>query len=492
MVKSLLVRPPAVAGTFYPADPETLRREVQLYLASACPRKLAGELRAILVPHAGYVYSGPVAAEAFLQLTGNWGTVVLLGPAHRESVRGASVWLEGSFSTPLGEVPIDESLAREILEASDLFEDSRSPHMAEHSLEVELPFLQETLKTFRIVPVLMNTHRLDKCRQIGQALGKILAERKTLLVISSDMSHYPDRETARWADATSLLALKHMDPEFLKMTSEILLEHGDKELRCTFCGEAALLAGLEAVKALRANKIELLKYANSADVPEGDPKRVVGYAAAAFLKSDPSPHAALGPLPFGRGEGEGEGLSEAAGRELLRAARISIKGGWQKRALQLLPLSDTPELNLPLNVFVTLWLDGELQGCIGSIQPRETLLEAVRRLARDSAFGDPRGKSMTMADVERLKIDISVLSPFRRVPDAGSIEKGKHGVLLSKGSHHGLFLPDVWEHFATKEEFLDALCEQKMGLPRQAWHDRDMLFETFTTQKIDNVTCEGP
>jgi AmmeMemoRadiSam system protein A len=150
------------------------------------------------------------------------------------------------------------------------------------------------------------------------------------------------------------------------------------------------------------------------------------------------------------------------------------------------PLSDHPELNLPLNVFVTLWLDGELQGCIGSIEPRETLLEAVRRLARDSAFDDPRGITLNPSDLARLKIEISILSPFLRAPGTDAIEMGKHGVLLSKGSRRGLFLPDVWEHFSRKEDFLDALCEQKMGLPRRSWQDSGMVFQTFTTQKIED------
>jgi len=170
---------------------------------------------------------------------------------------------------------------------------------------------------------------------------------------------------------------------------------------------------------------------------------------------------------------------------LLKAARASIVEGLKKMALRMGPLSDEPELNLPVNVFVTLWLDGDLQGCIGSIQPRETLLEAVRRLARDSAFDDPRGRPLSPADLARLKIEISILSPFRRVPEAAAIETGKHGVLLSKGSRRGLFLPDVWEHFSRKEDFLDALCEQKMGLPRRSWQNPDMIFEVFTTQKIE-------
>ena len=164
-------------------------------------------------------------------------------------------------------------------------------------------------------------------------------------------------------------------------------------------------------------------------------------------------------------------MKSAAGQELLQAARASIEDALRKKPLRAGPLSDSPELNLPLNVFVTLWLDGDLQGCIGSIEPRETLLEAVRRLARDSAFDDPRGKSLGPAEAARLKIDVSILSPFRRVPGAAAIETKIHGVMLSKGSHRGIFLPDVWEHFSRKEDFLDALCEQKMGLPRRCWQD---------------------
>ena len=278
-------RPPAAAGLYYPNSPDQLSSEIDRCLNSSPARDLSGELIALLVPHAGVAYSGTVAGEAFRHVGHEWDRVVLLGPAHRVRVEGAALWARGSFETPLGRVPIDEALADELLSASPLFQDQRDAHREEHSLEVELPFLQKTADSCKILPILLNSENPETCRQIGEAFGQVLIGKKALIVISSDLSHYPDRKTARRVDRASLAALKRMDADFLHRTSQVILERGEPELFCTFCGEAALLAGLEAAKVLGADHMELLRYANSADCPEGDPDRVVGYAAAAFVRT---------------------------------------------------------------------------------------------------------------------------------------------------------------------------------------------------------------
>jgi AmmeMemoRadiSam system protein A len=520
-------RPPAVSGAFYPSAPAQLSRDIDRYLRESKSHTLSGDLVALLVPHAGYTYSGAVAGEGFRQLKGGWKTVVLLGPAHHLPVKGAALWSKGVFQTPLGPVPVDEALAQKLLAGTALVRDMRAPHEEEHSLEVELPFLQKTLGKFQIVPLLLNTDDPEVCRHIGQAIGQIIRERihgvreqesissfsadagggpiiddgpptealggDVLIVISSDLSHYPDRQTASRVDRTSLAALERMDTAFLRLSSRFLLRRGEPELYCAFCGESALWAGMEAAKILGADQAQILRYNNSADVPEGQPDRVVGYAAVAFVNRNPAMAVAperfcrgpMGPPPTTAGDDVSCRLDRVAEQALLRAARTSIKEELDGGKYEPLPLSDNPEFNLPAAVFVTLWLRGQLQGCIGSIEPSDTLLESVRRLARDSAFEDPRTIPLRQEDFAAVRIAISILSRLERVSGPEAIEPGRHGVVLRKGSRTGLFLPDVWENLPAKEDFLSVLCEQKLGVDPGAWKKPDVTFDVFTTTKIE-------
>jgi MEMO1 family protein len=279
-----MIHPPSAAGAFYPLDVTKLDQAVDALLTAAAPPKLPGKLVAMLVPHAGYQYSGAVAANGYRRIGKEWETVILIGPFHHGRVDGAALWPTGMFQTALGSVPVDNALAKDLLAASPLFHTWYKPHLQEHSLDVQLPFLQKTLgRPFKIVPILMNSASLEDCRQIGHAIARIAKLRKTLIVISSDLSHYPDSVTASRVDHAMLDAMQTMNPAHLHQTSLALMKN-ERSLTNTMCGETSFLAGLYAAKELGANAAVLLKYANSGEIPSlGDPKRVVGYGAVALV-----------------------------------------------------------------------------------------------------------------------------------------------------------------------------------------------------------------
>ncbi|MCB4755803.1 MAG: AmmeMemoRadiSam system protein B [Elusimicrobia bacterium] len=469
-------RPPVVAGSFYPGDANTINQMVDQYLAQANPPPLQGDLVALLVPHAGYVYSGPTAAYSYKRLGKDVKTVVLLGPSHQVPIKGAAVWAKGSFATPLGKIPIDEELAAKILAQSKLIEDSTRPHEPEHSLEVQLPFLQKVLADFKIVPILMNNDDLKVCREVGEAIAGAIRGRKVALVISSDLSHYPSSDLARRVDQTTICSLERMDPEFFLMTSQTLMARGEKALACTLCGDAALLTGLYAALELGANRAVELHTTNSGEVPEvGDTSRAVGYAAVALVK---------GPSRVPKGFP----LKDENKKYLLTQARQSIKEGLDGKDYQPMALSNTPALNLPAAVFVTLTLNKRLRGCIGTTEPRSALLEAVRAFAREAAFRDPRFRPLEKKELEAVHIEISILSPPERIKNHTEIVPGKHGVVVRQGFHSGLFLPQVWEQIPVKEEFMSELCSQKAGLPPDCWKGSDVTLSVFTTDVFEEPT----
>jgi hypothetical protein len=463
-------RPPAVAGQFYPADPAVLGQTVDQFLAQAPHHKLSGTLVALVVPHAGYDYSGPVAAEGFRALEGNWPTFVLLGTAHHVGLKGAGLIAHGSFRTPLGSVPIDEALARRMLRESSAFEERPDAHAQEHSLEVELPFLQRRFHSFKIVPIIMNNEDPAAMRSIGETIARVLRGQNALLVLSSDLSHYPPRDTARLADLTFLRALERLDPEYLALTAGMLVGRREPGLETSACGLAALEAGIYAARALGADHAEVLRYANSGEI--GKPlvvERTVGYSAVALVHTGGAP----------RGEFR---LGPAARRRLLAAARDSLRDALAGKKLELSPLSKDPNMNLPAAVFVTLTERGELRGCIGTTEPQSSLLDGVRYFARAAAFEDPRFPALEARELPAVHIEISILSAPQPIHDASSIIPGKHGVTVRKDGRSGLFLPTVWEQLPGKEQFLSELCTQKAGLPADCWKDPAVELRVFTSE----------
>jgi AmmeMemoRadiSam system protein B len=267
------VRPAAVAGSWYPGSAPALATAVDAHLARAA-RDIAGDVMAIVSPHAGLIYSGPVAAHAYRLLLGrHFDVAVLVGPSHFVGFSGVSVYPSGGFDTPFGVAPIDHRCASELLAASPVISDLTATHAREHSLEMQLPFLQRLAPTTPIVPLLMGYQTADTARQLAEALVTVLARRKALLVASTDLSHYHDAATAARLDGVVIDCVSRFDEEGLQRALELQPEHA--------CGGGPMVAVMRAARGLGARDAVVLEHADSGDV-SGDKSAVVGYMAAAF------------------------------------------------------------------------------------------------------------------------------------------------------------------------------------------------------------------
>jgi AmmeMemoRadiSam system protein B/AmmeMemoRadiSam system protein A len=425
------VRPAAVAGLFYPGEPDTLAREVAGYLAEAhAGRPAPAYPKAIVVPHAGYIYSGPVAANAYALLRPARGLVkrvVLLGPCHRVAVRGLALPAATAFDTPLGRVPVDAAAVQALAGMPQVCV-SAATHAQEHALEVQLPFLQAVLGDFSLVPLVVGAASAE---QVAEVLDRLWGGPETLVVISTDLSHYRRYDDARAIDGRTVAAILAFDPA---------LDHEQA------CG-ATPLAGFLLAAQRRGLEGELLDARNSGDTAGGR-DRVVGYASFAFRE----PHAARFGDEHGRtltgiarsaiGEALGRGDAALPGEHWLREHRAS---------------------------FVTLTLGERLRGCIGSLEPHRPLGEDVASNARSAALRDPRFPPLTPAEFDRVGVEVSVLStpvllPFGDHAELVSqLRPGVDGVILACDGRRGTFLPQVWEQVPEPEAFL-AHLKQKAGL----------------------------
>jgi len=272
------IRPPVVAGQFYTGDGQALGAEIDGYLAEITPESLPGEVLALIVPHAGYVYSGRVAARAYRQIQEKpFRNVAVVAPSHRAAFAGASVYHQGGYRTPLGVVPVNAALAGDLMARSDRLNFYPQAHAHEHSLEVQLPFLQRSLKSFQLVPIVMGDHDLTTCRMLADALASIAGENGLLLVASTDLSHFHSQDQARILDETVLQKVAAFDPEGLHDT----LRSGRGEA----CGAGPMVAVMMAAREMGATGGRVLQYATSGDV-SGDRQNVVGYMAAVLYRSE--------------------------------------------------------------------------------------------------------------------------------------------------------------------------------------------------------------
>ncbi len=466
--------PAKVAGAFYSSDPAELSGQIDRFFLNVPARKLRLDPIALWVPHAGLMYSGQIAALAYYEVKGrSYDTIVLVGPSHHMAVPVASIYPRGIFQTPVGEIPIDEALAKKI--AAELPDAAFDPeaYAQEHCLEVQLPFLLKLFPKARVVTILLGPMDLAMDKRIGQAIAKACEGRRVLLIASSDMSHYPSGPDASKVDENSLNIVRRFDPELFPGYTEFLMSTGVKNMACLFCGDGALVAVMEAARRMGADDGMVLGYTNSAEVT-GDRARAVGYGAAAFYKN-----------PRGSSLGKANSLSffeNPEGRaQALALARNTIesRAAGAGKSMNISP--QNPEFFRPQRIFVTLKKDGRLRGCVGNPQTALPLYEAIIRMATAAGFQDSRFSPLTAQEAKAVKIEISVLGNFRRASSPDEIKMGTHGVIVRQGSREGLFLPEVAEMIPDKDEFLDILCEEKAGLPAKAWKDSKTELWTFTT-----------
>ncbi len=468
------VRPEAVAGSFYPADPSELRRAIEYYLEDAVERPVPGP-RALIAPHAGYIYSAQIAADAYKQVADlDPLTVIILGTNHTvPPFRGAAVWADGSFRTPLGEVPVDAEFVKRLMRSDGRFVSRKDAHEKEHSVEVQIPFIQVLFPKAKIVPLVVGSADPDLCNALGDALADVAADRRTLLVASTDLSHYPAQEDAAAVDGRVLRAIAAGDPDSVRATIRREMNRGVPGLSTAACGEAPILVVMRAASRLGAPYGVAVSYANSGDAAIGDPGRVVGYGAVVFGTGVTSPDFSGLDRPSARGDGSP--LRADQKLVLLRHARRTIDQYLRTRTAPL-PRADDPELLVSRGAFVTLKKNGELRGCIGHMAEDRPLVCVVSQTALQSAFSDRRFAPLTLEEWGEVAIEISVLSPRRRVAKPEEIVVGRDGVVIEKDGRSAVFLPQVApEQGWNREEMLDHLCA-KAGLPGGCWRKGAHLF----------------
>ncbi|MFH1136066.1 MAG: AmmeMemoRadiSam system protein B [Pseudomonadota bacterium] len=462
------VRSAILAGSWYPAQPDQLRRMARDFIDQAAAPPLPGRLVALAAPHAGYIYSGPTAGQAYARVMGRkFDLVVLIGPSHQAAFPGVSIDPR-EYETPLGRVSAAPDLIEKIIKESDGLVDSYPEiHDQEHGLEIQLPFLQVALKDFRIIPIIMGRQDLETCRRLALVLVRVLGGQNVLLVGSTDLSHYHSAEQATARDNILLERTAALDPEGLHRD----LSSG----RVEACGGGPLVAVMLAAKMLGADRAEILKYSHSG-VATGDNSRVVGYMAAAFFQAaDETAAGATSPQA-----GVDLGLGPLEQKILLETARSAILAA-------LTGTGFTPTENPPPSLmeqrgaFVTLKTNGRLRGCIGRLETDQPLLATTAQMAVQAAFRDPRFPPLDQSEVKDLTLEISVLTPFEQVKSIDEITVGVHGLLISRGHDQGLLLPQVpVEQGWDREEFLKQTC-LKAGLPPDAWKEGATVYR-FSAQ----------
>lgn len=483
------IRPPAVSEIFYPGEPERLRLMIKNFLDKAEPPSIEGELKGLIVPHAGYEYSGQVAAFAFKLLKNKgFDSVIILGPSHRLYFDGAAVYNIGDFLTPLGIVPVDKELAKKFILANDKIKLDISAHKYEHSIEVELPFLQvvldkftpvenSSLTGFSFVPILMSNMSFANCQMLAGVISQAIKGKRVLVIASSDMSHYHDYQTAKTMDNSTLKLIEENRIEELSRA----LEEGRLEL----CGAGPVITLMLIMKEAGADRINILNYANSGDVTF-DFNRVVGYSAVSFSTPAPIKQEAekekINPV---RKKGLSNGvnssfLDDETKKELLHIARKTLEIYLREKKTPEIKTKN-PILLEERGAFVTLKKKDQLRGCIGNFL-EEPLYLQVPGVAISSAVNDQRFPPVRPEELKDIEIEISVLSPMKRINSLDELVLGKHGIYVRYGDRNGCYLPQVaTETGWTKEEFLKHCFMEKARLPADAW-EKGAEVSVFTAE----------
>lgn len=461
------VRNAAVAGRFYNGSAAGLQKDVDGLLASV--KTSATPPKVIVAPHAGYVYSGQVAAQVYARLRearNSISRVVLLGPAHRVGFRGIASSSAEAFDTPLGRIMLDRQSLHSVAELPGMLERDDA-HEQEHSLEVHLPFLQRCLDQFTLVPLVVGDAGPG---QVAKVLNALWGGPETLIVVSTDLSHFLAYDDAVARDLATADRIESLQPALT----------GDQACGCR------PLNGLLMVLRQRGLRIRRVDYKNSGDTA-GTRDRVVGYGAWVVNENDQqqdtdSMESADEPFE------DAPALSLAQRQQLLQLAREAIMSGFNKQNLDIALARYHAALHDHRGSFVTINHAGRLRGCIGSLAPTRPLVVDVAHNALSAAFKDPRFKPLTQAEYPGIELHISVLSPARSIDVASReallefLRPGHHGLILQQGSKRATYLPSVWEKIPEPEQFVSEL-RAKAGLSRDGWSD-DMEVSIYTTEEF--------
>ena len=468
-----VVRPATQANRFYTGDARELSEEVDSFLALHRDDTKYSNVAALIVPHAGYYFSGNVAASAYMAIDTKkqYKRIFLLGPSHHEWLDGASVNTEADYyATPLGNVKVDHETAMK-LTTTDCTDDTDffyrpEAHDREHCLEVQLPFLQRFFTLYSslstqemppIVPIVISTNDYDKLKRIAEVLKPYFTD-ENLFVISSDFSHYPSYEDAYEVDAKTGKAIETGDVEEFIATINANARSGKRNLHTSACGEFAIITLMLMLD--QNYEVKHLVYQNSGDIDNHDHSRVVGYHSFAILRNDNT----------------GFTLSDADKKALKEIAFNSIRDSLDGKPIaQPIVNCQLSILNSKCGAFVSLHKHGHLRGCIGHFGEDYPLHEIVAEMARAAAFEDPRFMPVTRDELNDLDIEISVLTPMRRIQSLEEFELHRHGIYIKKGYRSGTFLPQVADEVNwTKEEFVGHCSQDKAGLGWDGWRDAEL------------------
>lgn len=458
--KQAVIRPATQANRFYTGDAKELREEVDSFLSLHKKSRVFENVAAVIVPHAGYYYSGNVAASAYMSIDAKkpYKRIFLLGPSHHEWLDGASVNTEADYyATPLGDVKVDVETTDKLTEDSVFFYRPKA-HDREHCLEVQLPFLQRRFGEHLppIVPIIISTNDYQKLKRMAEVLKPYFTE-ENLFVISSDFSHYPDYEDACEVDARTGKAIETGQVEEFIATIEANERLGKRNLATSACGQFPIITLMLMLDG--HYEMKHLLYQNSGDI-SGDHSRVVGYHSFAILRKNSTDFV----------------LSDEEKHLLKEIAFQSIKDSLDGKPIAQPSLnSQFDNLNSKCGAFVSLHKHGRLRGCIGHFGEDVPLHEIVAEMARAAAFEDPRFSPVRREELEDIDIEISVLTPMRRIQSLDEFELHRHGIYIRKGYRSGTFLPQVADEVNwTKEEFVGHCSQDKAGLGWDGWKDAEL------------------
>jgi len=418
-----MIRNPIVAGQFYPESPDQLKSMIKEMVDEKAAKE---EVIGLVSPHAGYIYSGPVAGATISRIKFK-DTFVIMGPNHTGSGKPFSIMTEGVWQTPLGKVEVDSELGKQILAVSEHLQEDYLAHQYEHSIEVQLPFLQYFKPDVKLVPIVLAHASEDIYKEIGKGIAKAIKElsKEAVIIASSDMTHYESQKSARQKDTKAIEAI-------LDLNEDELLKRVQK-LNITMCGYAPAISLISAARELAAKKAELVRYQTSGDT-SGDYSSVVGYAGIIITGMSP----------------------------LARLARETVET-YVKGGEILEPGELTPEMRERAGVFVSIHKFGELRGCIGTFEPSEqNIAEEVISNAISSATRDPRFPPISSGELKDLDYSVDVLTSPESIESQDQLDPKKYGVIVAADLRRGLLLPDL-EGVDSAEQQI-AICRQKAGI----------------------------
>ena len=420
-----MIREPVVAGRFYPGSPDRLRKIIGGMVDERADKE---DVIGVVMPHAGYEYSGTVAGATISRVRFK-DTFIIMGPSHTGMGEPFSIMTEGAWRTPLGDVDLDTELGKQVLNLSGILKEDYLAHLQEHAVEVQLPFLQYFKPDVRIVPIVLASADVDTYREIGQALAGAVKEleRDVVIIASGDMTHYEPQQSAERKDREGIEAILELDEE--KLLKRV------RELNISMCAYAPAATMIAAAKELGAGDTELVRYQTSGDTT-GDYSAVVGYAGIIIKAGGMSP--------------------------LVRLAKQTVET-YVREGKRLRPENLTQDMEQKAGVFVSLHMHHELRGCIGTFEPAESnIAEEVVTNAISSATRDPRFLPVSIDELDSLEYSVDVLTTPERIDRADQLDPKRYGAIVEAGWRRGLLLPDL-EGVDSVERQIE-ICRMKAGI----------------------------